>query len=366
MGLPDARREGGGVDRETVVHRHDLDLAGLIVLHGMIGAVVSLFHLHGARAQGEGEHLVPKADAEYRDPGVDGLADDGAGIGAGCCRVTRAVGEDDAVGGKACDFFPGGACRHDCQPGADRCQGTKNVALHAVVDDDNVEPACCPRSVALRPLPTLLVECPGAGGRHFAGEVHAFEARPLSGLAVQGIVVDCACRLMHDDAVGHSLLADAPGEGAGVDAAEPDDAMTLEPDIEMLGAAVIRWIGDASLYDHSACGRGSGLDVLEVRADIADMGEGEADDLGGVGGVCQDLLIAGHGGVEAHFADGLSYRAEAEALEHSAVGENKRARDSLSRAGRAHLAGSIGRIHHFRKLAISWDFGLLTHKFARP
>jgi len=41
------------------------------------------------------------------------------------------------------------------------------------------------------------------------------------------------------------------------------------------------------------------LDVLEIGADVADVREGEADDLTGVGGIGHDLLIAGHAGVEA-------------------------------------------------------------------
>jgi hypothetical protein len=45
------------------------------------------------------------------------------------------------------------------------------------------------------------------------------------------------------------------------------------------------------------------LDVLVVGADIADMREGEGDDLPGIGRVGQDFLIAGHRGVEADLAD---------------------------------------------------------------
>ncbi len=53
------------------------------------------------------------------------------------------------------------------------------------------------------------------------------------------------------------------------------------------------------------------LDILVVGADIADVREGEGDDLPGVGRIGHHLLIAGHRGVEADFADRLALGAEA-------------------------------------------------------
>ena len=67
----------------------------------------------------------------------------------------------------------------------------------------------------------------------------------------------------------------------------------------------------------------SALDVLLVGADIADVREREGDDLAGIGGIGEDLLVAGHRGVEAHLADRVAGRAEAEAFEHGAVGEHQ-------------------------------------------
>ncbi len=66
-----------------------------------------------------------------------------------------------------------------------------------------------------------------------------------------------------------------------------------------------------------------GLDVLFVGAHIADMREREGDDLPRIGRIGEDLLVAGHGGVEADFADRLSDRSEAETFEHRAVGEHE-------------------------------------------
>jgi alcohol dehydrogenase (cytochrome c) len=66
-----------------------------------------------------------------------------------------------------------------------------------------------------------------------------------------------------------------------------------------------------------------GFDVVLVGADIADMRESEGDDLPGIGGIGEDLVVAGHRGVEADFADGMAGGAEARSLEH---GTEQRAR----------------------------------------
>ena len=55
------------------------------------------------------------------------------------------------------------------------------------------------------------------------------------------------------------------------------------------------------------------------------MREGEGDDLAGIGGIGQDFLIAGHGGVEADLAHRLAFGAEAEAFDHRAVGQHQQA-----------------------------------------
>jgi hypothetical protein len=65
------------------------------------------------------------------------------------------------------------------------------------------------------------------------------------------------------------------------------------------------------------------LDVVLVGADIADMRECEGDDLPGIGRIGEDLLIAGHGGVEADLAHRMPGCAEAEAFEDGAVGEHE-------------------------------------------
>ncbi len=152
---------------------------------------------------------------------------------------------------------------------------------------------------------------------------------------------------MGDDAVGHAVLADAGGQGAGIDTGDADDVALLEPGIELFGSAVVGWIGDVGLEHDAADAGESGhvhrLDVFVVGADIADMGEGEGDDLAGIGGVGQDLLVAGHGGVEAHFAGSVADGTDAAALEAGPVRQDQKCgRGGLLPAGHGGSPG-LGR-----------------------
>ncbi len=131
---------------------------------------------------------------------------------------------------------------------------------------------------------------------------------------------------MRDHGVGHALFADQRGQRAGVDAGQADDAAGFQPVIERAGRAVIRRRGDVGAQNDAAGARAGrhieALDVLVIGADIADMREGEGDDLAGIGRVGEDLLITGHGGIEAHFAGGGAGGPEAEAFQNGAVGQH--------------------------------------------
>src|SRR5215470_7634475 len=84
------------------------------------------------------------------------------------------------------------------------------------------------------------------------------------------------------------------------------------------------------------------FDVLVVGADIADVGEGEGDDLPGIGGIGEDLLIAGHRGVEADLADRVPGGAKALSLEHGAVSKDEeRGRFGLDPAVMVRLSTAV-------------------------
>ncbi|MCY1238587.1 hypothetical protein D9M72_513320 [compost metagenome] len=132
---------------------------------------------------------------------------------------------------------------------------------------------------------------------------------------------------MGDDGVGHAVFADPGGQCARVDAAKADDAACLQPGVEVLDGAVVRRLGDVGLEDDAdravACCRRQVFDVFVIGADIADVREGEGDDLAEIGGVRQDFLIARQRRVEADFRLHLAGRADALAFDHGAVGQNE-------------------------------------------
>ena len=120
------------------------------------------------------------------------------------------------------------------------------------------------------------------------------------------------------------------GQRAGVDAGQAHDAAPA-PSRPCRSASARQLAGGVGTSRKIApraavCGRARHLlQVLGVRADVADVREGEGHDLGHVGGVGQDLLVAGHGGVEADLAHRLADRADADALQHRPVGERQHA-----------------------------------------
>lgn len=98
VGFLDTFRQRVAIDRETMVHGNYLDLAGGEILHRMVRAVMALMHLDGFRAECERQHLVTEADTKDRDFRFKQLADHGHGVFGSGRRITRAVGEEYAIG----------------------------------------------------------------------------------------------------------------------------------------------------------------------------------------------------------------------------------------------------------------------------
>src|SRR5436853_398270 len=67
--------------------------------------------------------------------------------------------------------------------------------------------------------------------------------------------------------------------------------------------------------------------------DVADMRKREGDELPGIGGIGEDFLVTGHGGVETDLADGVAFGAEAKTLEHRAIGKHQERGRLLVRPG---------------------------------
>ena len=107
-------------------------------------------------------------------------------------------------------------------------------------------------------------------------------------------------------------------------------------------------------HDKPAHSRRDGFDVFLVRTHNADMGEGEGDDLPRIGRIGQDLLIAGHRGVEADLAHRIGGRPEGMAFESRAVGQHQNARGPRGKLRRSRgWSGCADAVGHWPYL---WGF----------
>src|SRR3989475_10873290 len=179
-----AAAERLGVDREAVVLRRDLDLAGREVLDWLVAAVVPELELEGAPAERETHDLVSQADAEDGDAAEE-LGDDLADAADGV-RVAGAVREEDAVGMQAQDVARRRRRRDDADAAAGADQVPEDVELDAeVVRDDELWLAAAPGGGFLRPrvataeTPRPLVPVVRLGARDPLHQGAAHEARRL-------------------------------------------------------------------------------------------------------------------------------------------------------------------------------------------
>lgn len=90
VGDLDIRRQRLAVNREAVVVRSYLDLAGVEVLDRLVAAAVSEFELVRFAAEDLAEYLVTEADAEHRDIRFSKLFDLGNYL-LHRCRIARAI-----------------------------------------------------------------------------------------------------------------------------------------------------------------------------------------------------------------------------------------------------------------------------------
>src|SRR5690349_9792055 len=104
--------------------------------------------------------------------------------------------------------------------------------------------------------------------------------------------------MVGDGPVWRPEIADAPGKSARIHPCDPDQSILREPSVERLGCAIICRSGSSGAQDETAGGGGRGFDVFPIRSDIADVWEGESNDLAGVRRVRQDFLITGDRRVE--------------------------------------------------------------------
>ena len=304
---------------------------------------MAALHLARLAAQGERQDLVAEADAEQWHLLVEHALDRRHAVAGRRRRIARAVGQEHAVGLVAQDVLGRGGGRHDRDLAAGVGEAAQDVALGAVVDGDHVILGLGELAVALAQRPLGLVPAVGLLGRHLDGEIHAVEAGPVLRDLAQLGNVELAVGRMDHHAAGRAAVADAPRDRPRVDAADARQIVALQPVVERLGRAPVGRLGDVAAQHHAARRRVDALDVLEVGADIADVREGEGDDLPGIGGIGDDLLIAGHRGVEADLAHRVAGGPHALAPKDRAIGQHQRGRGPTRRG--VSRAGGLRRSH---------------------
>jgi hypothetical protein len=186
--------------------------------------------------------------------------------------------------------------------------------------------------VPLTQAPKALIPAIALQRRHIPGQIHPLQPRPGLCLCQQGGNIECAMGAMRNHRIGRTLQSDQAGQRAGIDARKPDPAIRRHPVAEMLGGAEIGRVGHILAHYRTQGVRVGRLYILRIGADIADMREGEIDDLPGIAGVGHHLLIAGHRGVEADFADRAAFCTKAPAPDHLSTGQNQYACRSCGRA----------------------------------
>ena len=234
------------------------------------------------------------------------------GVG-GAVRIAGAVREDQPEGVESHDLGRGRLRRHhdDLRPG--QLELVDDGVLDAEIDHHN-------SGVVLEGGASV-----GQWGGDFRGHVATVDVLVRSGVGHQGGLGLRIGVSVADHALDHASAAQAPGEGPRVDALDPHDPVLLHEALEVLIRAVVAGRA-AELPNDEAFGVGPiRFHVVDRHAVVADVGVRHRHDLTVVARIGKDLLVAGHGGVEDHLADGASGIPEGVAAVHGAVlqGQNR-------------------------------------------
>ncbi len=158
------------------------------------------------------------------------------------------------------------------------------------------------------------------GGGHFLRQIHALQPgktpRQFQRLGFIGLTQ----RLTRQQAstLG-TLVTQNARQTTGIDIGDTDNIARLEVVRQaLLTAEAARQ--QRQVANHQTCRPDfCGLFVFAVNAGITNMGIGQGHDLTSVGGVGQDLLIAGHGGIENHFTNRMPVRTDGNTPKNTAV-----------------------------------------------
>ena len=247
-----------------------------------------------------------EADAEDGDAAeellniFDGVAD---GLG-----ITGSVREEDAIGLEFHDVFGGRLRGHDPDIAVVIDEKAQDILLDAEVVGRDTEFARVGNSTGLAHGfgPRRNGELDGAflpAVGFFAGDVageflpghqrnlFCFMDQLLGGRAVRGY-----------NAAKRADVANVADERAGVDIPDGGNFVAIQIELGGFGGAPVRRdlrkLADDQRFDVGA----RRFFIVKIRADIANVRIGEADDLAGVTGVGENFLITGEAGIKNDFS----------------------------------------------------------------
>src|SRR6516162_809543 len=282
VGRLDPARQALGIDDKAVILAGDFYGAGQEILDRMVGAAMTAGHLAGAAAERQRHQLMAETNPEYRFARIDQLAQHRDRIGGGRGGIARPVRQENPVGPKAKYVLRRGGGGDDGDPATVMCEHPQDVALGAVIDRDDMMPRVALPAVTASLPPAGLIPLVSLTATDLAGEIHSFETGPCRRSLTQRRNIERMPRIVGDHPVRRTPVANKPGQPPRIDTRNPDHPVRFEPGNERARGAPVRRPGHPAVDDEPARRRGGCFDILSIGPDIADMGKGEIDDLGGI------------------------------------------------------------------------------------
>ena len=247
--------------------------------------------------------------------------------------IARAVGVEDRDGIDRADVVDGHVLRQHVH-----IEPASGEVQHGRLLDAEVEDGEVPE----------VRDALGGGGDLGGGHRHLRRQVPAGHLGRLADDPQLLVRVDRRGVAGEDRAAHAAGGAeharhrAGVDAADADDAVAFERVVEGLLRAPVRHDSRGIAHDVAGDPDAARLDVLAVHAGVPDVRRGLQNDLPGVGGIGEGLLVAGHPGGEHHFAERRPARTVGTARVAGAVLEDEHGGVEGRREGAGHASDPVG------------------------
>jgi hypothetical protein len=153
-----------------------------------------------------------------------------------------------------------------------------------------------------------------------------------------------------DDTAQRAHLTDVANERTRIDIPDGGNLVAVEIELRSFRGTPIGTDLRELANDEGFNVRLLGLFIVKIRANISDVGIGEADNLAGVTGVGEYFLISGEAGVKNDFTAAARDRAGRAAVKYAPVfqGENRRSMRNFRQCVLLNALGDIVRSFCFR------------------